>query len=161
MQQGCRTTLVVITLLGSTYLPTGALAGESVNPGIPSPATSEALACFVPSNCVNSFDSLGLPPLRFRGSTADGMARLKTTLATFPEAQIVSSTAHYLETIFTTTIGFQDAVEFIVDERAQRIDFRSRSKFGLFDFGKNRSRMRDFAASFEKAQSSGTPADRN
>jgi uncharacterized protein (DUF1499 family) len=43
--------------------------------------------------------------------------------------------------IFTTPAGFRDRVGFAVDPPAQRIDFRSRSTFGLVDFGNNRSRM--------------------
>jgi uncharacterized protein (DUF1499 family) len=51
--------------------------------------------------------------------------------------------------IFTTTIGFKDQIEFRIDEASKRIDYRSRSKFGLYDFNKNRSRMQDFSASFK------------
>lgn len=112
----------------------------------------DALSCLLPSNCVNSFDSLGLAPLRYEGTSEQAMATLKATIATFPEAKILVSQPLYLETIFTTSIGFQDQVEFMIDEPAKRIDFRSRSKFGLFDFGKNRSRMGEFSASFAKQQ---------
>jgi len=40
-------------------------------------------------------------------------------------------------------------VDFQIDPAAERIDFRSRSLLGLFDFGKNRSRMQDFALRFQ------------
>ncbi|MEP7140376.1 MAG: DUF1499 domain-containing protein, partial [Caldimonas sp.] len=53
-----------------------------------------------------------------------------------------------LEAVFTTPIGFRDLVDFRIDAAAHRIDYRSRSSFGLFDFGKNRSRMTAFAARF-------------
>jgi len=36
----------------------------------------------------------------------------------------------------------------MINEPEKHIDFRSRSKFGLYDFGKNRSRMREFSAAF-------------
>jgi len=75
---------------------------------------------------------------------------LQTTLATFPEAQVVRSEPLALEVIFTTPIGFRDQVDFRIDAQAQRIDFRSRSLFGLFDWGKNRSRMQEFATRFER-----------
>jgi uncharacterized protein (DUF1499 family) len=114
--------------------------------------STDTLSCLLPSNCVNSFDSLGLAPLRYEGTSEQAMATLKATIATFPEAKILVSQPLYLETIFTTSIGFQDQVEFMIDEPAKRIDFRSRSKFGLFDFGKNRSRMGEFSASFAKQQ---------
>lgn len=117
-------------------------------------AGPEALSCFAPTNCVNSFGSLGLEPLRFTGSPAQALETLKATLATFPEAVIFVDKPPYLETEFSTKIGFKDQVEFIINESAKRIDFRSRSKFGLYDFGKNRSRMREFSAAFEKQQAS-------
>jgi len=40
-------------------------------------------------------------------------------------------------------------VDFQIDPAAERIDFRSRSLLGLFDFAKNRSRMQDFALRFQ------------
>jgi uncharacterized protein (DUF1499 family) len=52
--------------------------------------------------------------------------------------------------IFTTRVGFRDQVDFQIDEVAQRIHFRSRSLVGLYDFGKNRSRMQAFRARFEQ-----------
>lgn len=106
------------------------------------------LACLLPSNCVSSLGSIGLPPLRYTGSGAQGMAALQATLATFPEAKVIRRSDATVEAIFTTPAGFTDEVAFRIDPSAQRIDFRSRSGFGLFDFGKNRSRMQDFATRF-------------
>jgi len=54
-----------------------------------------------------------------------------------------------LEVVFTTSLGFRDLVDFRIDAQAQRIDYRSRSSFELFDFGKNRSRMSAFSARFD------------
>lgn len=109
-----------------------------------------ALACTLPTNCVNSFDSAGLGPLRYEGSSAQGLAVLRATLTEFPEAQIVSADGLSLEAVFTTPLGFRDRVDFRIDAQARRIDYRSRSSFGLFDFGKNRSRMSAFSARFER-----------
>ena len=109
----------------------------------------EALSCIHPGNCVNSFSSYGLEALAFEGNGEQAMALLRATLATFPEATIISTAPLYLEVIFTTTIGFRDQIEFRIDEPSKLIDFRSRSKIGLYDFNKNRSRMQDFSASFK------------
>ena len=78
------------------------------------------------------------------------MARLQATLKTFPEAGVVRSEPLALEVIFTTAIGFRDQVDFRIDPVASTIDFRSRSLLGLFDWGKNRSRMTEFKARFEQ-----------
>ena len=76
------------------------------------------------------------------------MTVLEATLATFSEATIMEKSDLDLAAIFTTRIGFRDEVAFRVDPHLQRIDFRSRSTFGLYDFGKNRSRMTEFGERF-------------
>ncbi|MDH5540901.1 MAG: DUF1499 domain-containing protein [Rhizobacter sp.] len=116
----------------------------------PSEASVEALACTLRSNCVNSTGGGNAGPLRFVGSPEQAMAALQATLATLAEVQVVRSEPLRLETVFTTLLGFRDQVDFRIDPQARRIDYRSRSMFGLFDFGKNRSRMQDVVARFEK-----------
>ena len=108
-----------------------------------------ALACTHSGNCVNSLTS-GLAPLRYAGTPAQALATLQATLGTFAEAQVVRSEPLALEVIFTTPAGFKDQVDFMIDTEAQRIDFRSRSLFGLFDWGKNRSRMQEFVSRFDQ-----------
>ena len=108
-----------------------------------------ALACTHSGNCVNSLTS-GLAPLRYAGTPTQALATLQATLSTFPEAQVVRSEPLALEVIFTTPAGFKDQVDFMIDAEAQRIDYRSRSLFGLFDWGKNRSRMQEFASRFDQ-----------
>lgn len=111
---------------------------------------SPELTCLLPTNCVNSRGTGDLVPLQYTGTPAQALDMLQATLATFPEATVVRAEPLALELIFTTPIGFRDQVDFRIDVTAQRIDFRSRSLFGLFDFGKNRSRMQEFANRFEQ-----------
>jgi uncharacterized protein (DUF1499 family) len=113
--------------------------------------TRQGLACTLPSNCVDSLSG-GPAPLRYTGTPAQALAVLQATLSTFPEARVVRSEPLLIEAIFTTRIGFRDQVEFRIDAQTSRIDFRSRSTFGLFDFFKNRTRMQEFAARFEQQQ---------
>ena len=122
---------------------------DSAKPPGSRQANQEALSCTHPGNCVNSFSSYGLEALAFEGNGEQAMTLLRATLATFPEATIINSAPLYLEVIFTTTVGFKDQIEFRIDEASKRIDYRSRSKLGLYDFNKNRSRMQDFSASFK------------
>lgn len=109
-----------------------------------------ALDCTLASNCVNSRGTGSLPPLRYAGTPAQALDLLRATLGSFPEATVVRTEPLALEVIFTTPAGFRDQVEFRIDTQSQRIDFRSRSLFGLFDFGKNRSRMQEFSTRFEQ-----------
>ena len=110
--------------------------------------SAEPLPCESPSNCVNS-TSEGLAPMVYTGDAARGLALLKATLAHFPEATLTASGPLRLELIFRTTLGFKDEVIFVLDPAGQRIQFRSRSLMGRYDFGKNRSRMVAVVAQFQ------------
>jgi len=136
----------------SSLTSLGGIAQESANTPQSRPeATKAALSCLLASNCVNSLDDMtSLPALRFNGSVDDGKAILLATLAVFPEASVVKNEALQVEAVFTTPFGFRDQVLFRIDAANKRIDFRSGSNIGLYDFGKNRSRMKEFSARFEK-----------
>ncbi len=108
-----------------------------------------ALACALPSNCVDSLGTGGLAPLKYKGTPEQGLARLEATLKTFAEAKIAHREALAVQVIFTTPLGFRDQVDFQIDPAGERIDFRSRSLIGLFDFLKNRSRMQEFSLRFQ------------
>ncbi|GAC1524948.1 MAG: hypothetical protein NVS2B4_00470 [Ramlibacter sp.] len=134
---------------GVTLLLCGCAFQAPVIHSQPIEDTRAALACTVPTQCVNSLEPGGLSPLRYEGTPVQAIAVLRTTLAEFPEAKIVSSDGLSIQAVFTTPLGFRDLVDFRIDPQAQRINYRSRSSFGLFDFGKNRSRMTAFAARFQ------------
>lgn len=122
----------------------GACASTTPDSGSP------GLTCLLPSNCVISREGGDLMPLRYTGTPAQAMELLRGTVATFPEATVVRADPLGMELIFTTPIGFRDDVDFRIDAQAHLIHFRSRSQIGLFDFGKNRSRMREFITRFEQ-----------
>ena len=130
------------------------LMGSAVaqTPGSPprdaSLAAPTDLSCPQASNCVNSLGGSDLLPLRYAGAPAQGMALLLTTLASYPEARVVSSGPLRLQAIFTTPLGFRDLVDFVVVEQTNQIAYRSRSLLGIYDFGKNRARMTDFSQRF-------------
>ena len=136
--------VVNVCLMGSTVAQTsGSSLGDS---SLPAP---KDLSCPQASNCVNSLSDSGLLPLHYAGNPAQGMALLLATLASYPEARVVSSGPLRLQVIFTTMLGFKDQVDFVVDGPTNQIAYRSRSLVGTFDFGKNRSRMTEFAQRFE------------
>ena len=118
--------------------------------------TSDDLSCTVSSNCVTTVGNNAMPPLRFAGTVDEGLAQLTSTLSTFPDATITRTQDHLVEAVFTTRIGFKDTVLFRVNGAEKKIDFRSRSNFGLFDFGKNGSRMTEFSARFEQQSRDGS-----
>jgi uncharacterized protein (DUF1499 family) len=130
-------TPLLLTLLLTLLAPLRSIAQEA-----------EPLPCESPSNCVNS-TSEGLAPMVYTGDAARGLALLKATLAHFPEATLTASGPLRLALIFRTTLGFKDEVIFVLDPAGQRIQFRSRSLMGRYDFGKNRSRMVAVVAQFQ------------
>ena len=140
-----------LVLVASAALLTGCAVAQAP---VAAPAALNTLArleCPVTPNCVNSTAAGGLPPLRYGGTAEQGMAQLRATLAAFDEARIESADALTLTAIFSTRIGFRDEVVFVFDPAGQQIHFRSRSLLGLYDFGKNRSRMRAVSERFAQA----------
>ena len=112
------------------------------------PTARAELSCLLPSNCVNSLGDGEFVPLRPPGDAAQALVALQATLASFPEARVLRADLQGVEAVFATPIGFQDQVDFRIEPGGGRIDYRSRSLFGLFDFGKNRARMREFIGRF-------------
>ena len=141
---------LVLLMVGCASSVSHAAPATSADTSAAMDETRSALACTVSSNCVNSFDSSGLAPLRFEGAPAQAQAALRATLAEFPEATIVKADDLSMEVVFRTPMGFKDLIDFRINAPAKRIDYRSRSSFGLYDFGKNRSRMTAFSAKFEE-----------
>ena len=147
-----RIRLTIIALLASvgSALSLPALAAENV-------PIDPRLSCTLPSNCVNSRTSSGLAPLHFTGTGAQGLAMLQATLASFPEATVQQQDEGTITAVFTTPAGFRDDVIFLLDSQQQQIDFRSKSGFGLYDFGKNRSRMEAVTARFAETAAVASP----
>lgn len=137
------TPALMLPFLLAAVLPMPAAAAEAE-----SDATAARLACPDSPNCVNSLGVGGLPPLAYSGDVAQGMARLRATLAGFSEARLEADDGQSITAIFTTLLGFRDEVVFVFDPAQPVIHFRSRSLLGYYDFGKNRSRMQAVSERF-------------
>jgi uncharacterized protein (DUF1499 family) len=85
-----------------------------------------------------------MAPLTFESQSTDAMQEVRRVIEAMPRAKIVREEPGYLHAEFTSKIfGFVDDVEFVIDEQRRRIDFRSASRVGYYDFGVNRKRMDD------------------
>jgi uncharacterized protein (DUF1499 family) len=140
--------LRTLALAVTAALLTGLAAAQTTEPAPAVVNPLEQLTCPVTPNCVTSVGEGGLPPLRYQGTAEQGMAQLRATLVAFEEARIESADALTLTAVFTTRAGFRDEVTFVLDPAGQWIHFRSRSLLGLYDFGKNRSRMKAVSERF-------------
>ena len=142
-----------LALLSGSLLNSAAQGQTLAPPADPAVGFS---ACVRATNCVDSRGTGGLEPLRYSGPASQGRSLLLQTLAGYIEAIVEPGEGSPVRVVFTTTLGFKDDVEFWIDARGGSIDFRSRSRVGLYDLGKNRSRMTEFSARFNQ-QASKTP----
>jgi uncharacterized protein (DUF1499 family) len=85
-----------------------------------------------------------IAPLRYQRSKAEAKAALKTIVLSLPRTKLTEEDDTYLHVEFTSLLlRFVDDVEFLFDEEAKTIHFRSASRIGYSDFGVNRRRMEE------------------
>jgi uncharacterized protein (DUF1499 family) len=78
----------------------------------------------------------------FKCSVSDAQKAVKEVIEAMPRTRIARDEPGLLHAEFTSKIfGFVDDVELVFDEEEGRIDFRSASRVGYYDFGANRKRM--------------------
>jgi len=96
-------------------------------------------------NCVSTQatdEGHAIAPLRYRKSRAEAKEALKEALHTLPRTRLVEEDESYLHYEFTSLLlRFIDDVEFLFDDDAKTIHFRSASRTGYGDLGVNRKRM--------------------
>ncbi len=74
------------------------------------------------------------------------MERLVAIVREMKRATIVSATPSSLHVEFHSALfRFIDDVEFVLDDSARLIHFRSASRTGYYDFGVNRRRMKEIS----------------
>ena len=106
--------------------------------------------CRNPRNCVVDSPDAGDPALRpiaFRAPIEQVMRIMIAAIASEPRTQIVVEGRRYLRAEARSALfRFVDDVEFLADENAGLIHFRSASRIGRRDFGVNGRRMRRVTA---------------
>ncbi len=110
--------------------------------------------CPASPNCVCTQDAdveHKIEPLKFSGTPAEAIARLRSVIAEMPRTKIVSEEGNYLHVEFTTRLmRYVDDVEFAVDPHDNAIHFRSASRIGYSDLGTNRRRMEAVRTAFSR-----------
>jgi len=90
-----------------------------------------------------------LPPFRFAGTAAAAQEKLKRLCLGMPRVTLAAERPGYLAFEFRSALfRFVDDVEFLFDEGAKQIHFRSASRVGRSDLGVNRKRMETIARAF-------------
>jgi uncharacterized protein (DUF1499 family) len=65
---------------------------------------------------------------------------IQEILQELDKTKIIKESPHYIHVVFSTRVGFKDDVEFYFDEKNNVIHYRSASRLGHSDMGKNRER---------------------
>jgi len=115
--------------------------------------TSRLAPCPRNPNCVSTQAPEGsskrMDPISYTGPLAQARERLLRVLRDHPRTRIVKEEPDYLKAECRSRIfRFTDDVEFLFDDGAKRIHFRSASRIGRKDFGVNRERMEQIRAAF-------------
>jgi len=106
-------------------------------------------------NCVASnteSETHRMDAIPFSGTVIEATEKLKQTIQqAFSRAKLVQEKPGYLRYEFTSLFfRFVDDVEFLVDDEANQIDFRSASRVGHSDMGVNRRRITKIKQEFLK-----------
>jgi uncharacterized protein (DUF1499 family) len=141
---------IVIVLPVGWFALLSALAKRPGNLGVENGRLAD---CPKSPNCVCTQctdDVHGIDPIRFEGSSAEALARIKKAIAAMPRTKIITETENYLHAEATSLIfRFVDDVEFLIDKDNKIIHFRSASRSGYSDLGVNRSRMEQIRAAYQ------------
>lgn len=90
-----------------------------------------------------------IEPLTYTGSAEQAMTHLDAVLSARPRVRIVTRTDVYLYAeVASLLFRFVDDVEFLFDDEAKVIHFRSAARAGHSDFGVNRRRMEEIRQAF-------------
>lgn len=125
--------------------------GRNPPPGL-GPSEDGLAECPDTPNCVCSDceQSDKLPPLEFFSEPAVAKAALKGALAKM-KIEVIAEQENYLHAVATTPImRYRDDLEFLIEPEEKKIQFRSASRLGKSDLGKNRARLKEIFALLEK-----------
>lgn len=101
-------------------------------------------------NCVSTRgNDHAMSPLPYKGSMKKSQERLIKILRSMARCTIINADPGYIHAEFRSALfGFVDDVNFVFDDDARLIDFRSASKTGYYDFGVNRKRMEEISRQY-------------
>lgn len=103
----------------------------------PVPDSPNAVATFAEK------ESQKMQPIKMsRMSDGQMIEQIREVIESMPRSKVIKANDNYLYAEFRSLIfRFTDDVEFLVDETEGLVHFRSASRVGHSDLGKNRSRM--------------------
>jgi len=165
MQAAARTPRAVVALLAAGLAATACDAGPAPSRGIfaghvpPEVGLHDGrlAACSPRPNCVSSVATEAehrIAPLPMTGDATAAMLQVAEVVRGEPGASVVTQRPDYLHAEFTSAVfGFVDDVEFHAGRG--RIDVRSASRLGYYDFGANRRRVEHLRGALDASDAAG------
>jgi uncharacterized protein (DUF1499 family) len=145
-----RIKIVVLFLIVMSAVACAGRAQESR-----SKTAADLAPCSDSPNCVSTQSrdaGRAMPPLPYLKSAEESMERLVAIVREMKRVAIVSATSSYLHVEFRSAFfRFVDDVQFVLDDSARVIHFRSASRTGYYDFGVNRRRMQEMSDLYLRA----------
>ena len=90
-----------------------------------------------------------MAPLTYTGTAEEAREKLLAVIGAMPRTKVVADEGNYIHATFTSLIfRFVDDVEFVIDDSAKQIHFRSAARVGYGDMGVNRKRMEEITSRF-------------
>ena len=92
-----------------------------------------------------------IKPFSYKGSGREALEKIVGIINGLKRTKILKKTENYLYVVFTTALfRFKDDVEFLIDDNAKLIHFRSQSRIGGYDWNANRNRMENIRNLYSK-----------
>jgi uncharacterized protein (DUF1499 family) len=107
-------------------------------------------------NCVStqadtSDEEHYMAPIPYQGSRESAQKKIMAVIDEMPRTKVLKDKENYIHVTFTTRImRYVDDVEFYLPADDKLIHFRSASRLGYSDMGKNRERMNTVKEKFAK-----------
>jgi uncharacterized protein (DUF1499 family) len=152
IQRLFKSSTIVVVLAGLL----SACAGASSRTYQQTGSSSMLTPCPNAPHCVSSQadpkSARHVAPIMFKGSAAQAHDLLLKTLQQSSSATIESDTPTAIHATFRSLLGFVDDVYFELQADSGRIDVKSVSRLGYYDFGVNRRRVENLRSRFESLQ---------
>ncbi len=103
-------------------------------------------------NCVCTQDPAErhrVEPIRYAGAQDEALEKLLMIVRHMDQSTLVAAEPNYIHAEFRSAFfEFVDDVEFLLDDGAKLIHFRSAARTGYYDFNVNRKRMEEIRKQF-------------
>lgn len=116
-------------------------------------ADGQFTSCSSAPHCVSSQapgdSDRYISPFTYTSSPSIARSALIAALSKAKSARLVTRDPQFMHATFTSTLGFVDDVTFLIQPDGERIDVKSSSRIGYYDFGVNRNRVKRLHKAFD------------